>query len=630
MTVTFAFFLSVVVASSDAEAIEPSPHPPIPTDVRSILDQNCVGCHSTDDANGGVDLSLANNTLDVYLQGRTWNKVIRVASDRQMPPASEEAPSDADRQRLIDWVQSTIRSVACDSPAEPGRSTVRRLNRVEYQNTIRDLFGLDIDASKDLLSDPAGDGFDNQGDTLFIPPVLMEKYLDTTKRILAAVLADPAARERLLRVLPDPAIPITGTIQANLEPLMFLAFRRPPEASEVQERVRLVESSLARGKSFEEAMIVGATSILLSPHFLFRIEDDPGDPGDSEGHRITDFELATRLSYFLWSTMPDEELFDFARAGRLHEAEVLHAQVERMLADPKSIALADDFAAQWFGFRNMRTHEMDVRRFGKFNGLRESMYHESRSFFDALFRENRSLLDVLDCNYAYLNESLASHYGLPGVSGGEIRKVEISDRRRGGVLGMGSTLVVTSYATRTSPVLRGKWVLEQLFGTPPPPPPPNLPALSKNDQIKDGLTLRQRFERHRQDANCASCHARMDPIGFALENFDGIGEWRDKDNELPIDSSAELADGTAFQGPEGLKDVLLAQKERFLRHFVEKMFTYAIGRAVDYYDECTIQTVMDRLDSSEYASHELIHAIVESHAFTHRGNTSPQGADNGG
>lgn len=630
MTVAFAILLSTVVASGDADTLEPTPHPPMPPDVRTILEQNCVGCHSTEDANGGVDVSIAHNAVDVYRQGRTWNKVIRAARDRQMPPASEAQPSDAERQRLIEWVQSSIRSVACDAPPDPGWVTVRRLNRVEYQNTIRDLFGLDVDAGKDLPSDPAGDGFDNQGDTLFIPPVLMEKYLDTTKRILSSVFADPAARGRLLRVLPDPAVPIRETIQANVEPLLFLAFRRPPEASEVQERVRLVESSLARGKSFEEAMAVGATSILLSPHFLFRIEGDRADPGNSKSFRITDFELATRLSYFLWSTMPDQELFDFARLGRLHEPEILYVQVERMLADPKSVALAEDFAAQWFGFRDLRTHEMDVRRFGKFNGLRESMYYESRTFFDSLFRENRPLLDVLDCNYGYWNESLANHYGLSGVSGGEIRKVEISDRRRGGVLGMGSTLVVTSYATRTSPVLRGKWVLEQLFGTPAPPPPPNTPALSKDDQIKDGLTLRQRFELHRRDANCASCHARMDPLGFALENFDGIGEWRDKDNELPIDNSASLADGTVFHGPEGLKDVLLAKKEMFLRHFVEKMFIYALGRAVDYYDECTIQTVMDRLASSEFASHEVIHAIVESHAFTHRGNSHPQGADNGG
>jgi hypothetical protein len=289
-----------------------------------------------------------------------------------------------------------------------------------------------------------------------------------------------------------------------------------------------------------------------------------------------------------------------------------------MLADPRSAALANDFASQWFGYRDMRTMEMDIRRFGKFNGVREAMHTESVTFFDRLFRENASLLDILDSNYVYVNDRLAAHYGLSGVSGGEFQRVALPDRRRGGVLGMGSTLVVTSYPTRTSPVLRGKWVLEQVLGTPPPPPPPEVKPISRDDQMKDGMTLRQRFEKHRAEASCAGCHARMDPIGFGLENYDGIGEWREQDNGLPIDASARLPDGTDVRGPEGLKDALLARKDLFVRHAVEKMLTYALGRPVEAYDECMVRETMDKLSAEGYRSQVLIHAIVESHAFQYR------------
>ena len=319
--------------------------------------------------------------------------------------------------------------------------------------------------------------------------------------------------------------------------------------------------------------------------------------------------------------MPDQELMDFADQGKLHEPEVLHVEVERMLADPKSIALASHFASQWFGFRDMRTHEMDIRRFGGFDGLRVDMYHESLTFFDSLFRDNAPIVDIIDCNYAFLNDRLANHYGIPDVKGGEIRKVLLPDRRRGGVLGMGSTLVVTSYPTRTSPIIRGKWVLEQLLGTPPPPPPPNVKPVTQNDQVKDGLTLRQRLEQHRADAACASCHAKMDPIGFGLENFDGIGAWRDQDNGLPIDNASTFPDGTSVRGPEGIKDALLTRKDLFIRQFIEKMMIYALGRGVDYYDECTVRSAMDRLSAHEYRSHEVIHAIVESYPFQNRRNS---------
>jgi len=594
----------------------------MPETVQNVLESRCLVCHGTDEPQGGVDLSSAKNRDDIYLQGRNWNKVLRVVRAHEMPPKSEEAPSDEERQLLVDWIEASLRSADCSQQDEPGRVTVRRLNRIEYQNTIRDLLGMELDAARDLPNDPAGNGFDNQGDTLFIPPVLMEKYLDTTKRLLQQAIAEDAPGGAvLLAATPSESVTASDAARQNLQQFVPRAFRRPANEEEIAARVALVEAALARGESFEQGMQTALASVLLSPHFLFRIEQDQAPEGSTEAYPITDHELATRLSYFLWSTMPDATLTELADRGELHQPEILRSQVTRMLADPKSAALAENFTSQWFGYRDLRSHEMDIRRFGKFNGLRDSMYHESRSFFDALFRENGRALDILDCNYAYVNARLAKHYSLPDVEGDEIRKVELADRRRGGVLAMGSTLTVTSYPTRTSPILRGKWVLETILGTPPPPPPPpNVKQVSKSDEVKDGMTVRQRLEKHRANESCASCHAKMDPLGFGLDNFDGIGEWREEDNGIAIDASATLPDGTELNGFESLKDALLARQDLFLRHLVEKTLTYALGRAVDYYDECTVRAALERLAAEDYRSHELILSIVESYPFRHKKN----------
>lgn len=592
----------------------------MPMEVRAVLESRCLDCHDSEEPQAGVNLSTANTRDDIYLQARVWNKAVRVVRAHEMPPQSAEAPSDEERQTLIAWIDGALRYVDPARPPDPGHVTVRRLNRIEYENTIRDLLGMELAASRDLPADPAGNGFDNQGDTLFIPPVLLEKYLDATKRILDQALAPGAARDRLLPVAASDTVSAADAARENLRQFLPRAFRRPATDAEISARVALVEQALARGETFTAAMQAALTATLLSPHFLFRIEQDQAPEGSQAAYRITDHELATRLSYFLWSTMPDGELTQLADAGQLSAPETLRAQVKRMLADPKSAALAENFTAQWFGYRDLRSHEMDLRRFGSFNNLRDAMYHESRAFFDTLFRDNGRVLDILDCDYAYVNAPLASHYGLPAVEGGEMRKVALADRRRGGVLCMGSTLTVTSYPTRTSPILRGKWVLETILGTTPPPPPPNVGAVNKSDEVNDGMTLRQRLEKHRADASCASCHAKMDPLGFGLDNFDGIGAWREQDNGLPIDASATMPDGTELTGVVGLKDALLARQDLFLRQLVEKTLTYALGRAVDNYDEPTIRDALARLTASEYHSHELILAVVESYPFRHKKN----------
>ena len=349
--------------------------------------------------------------------------------------------------------------------------------------------------------------------------------------------------------------------------------------------MRLFRHADARGDGFEDAVRLALKAALVSPNFLYLVERDRSDADGP--YRVSDHELACRLSYFLWSSMPDAELSDLADAGRLHEPEVLEGQVRRMLADPKSRALAEDFAGQWLRVGNLaELAEPDKRLFPEFTPeLRDAMAEEAVAFFHAIFREDRPVLDLLDSDYTFLNERLAKHYGIDGVTGPEFRRVALKDRNRGGVLGMAAVLTLTSYPRRTSPVLRGKWVLEELLGTPPPPPPPMVKALPADDRVRDGMTFRQRLEQHRKDANCASCHARLDPLGFGLENFDVLGRWRDEIKGEPVDASGELTTGEKFAGPAALKTILVESKrELFVRNLVERMLSYALRRGVEYYD----------------------------------------------
>ncbi len=422
--------LALTFVQGEEPALVPQPAGKIGEPIVGLLQKYCIDCHGADEPSGGVNLSTAGTLADVYHQGRTWNKVVRVLRDHSMPPKSEEAPTDEDRRVLADWVESALRDVDCQAEHEPGRVTVRRLNRVEYQNTIRDLLHVDLDAARDLGSDPAGNGFDNQGDTLFIPPVLMEKYVDATKRIVEAAFTQEASRQVVANRWPIADVTIGDLARMELADQLPRAFRRPVEAREIDRRVSLVVAAVERGETYEAGMKAAWESILLSPNFLFRMEKNQAAEGIAEAYRITDHELAVRLSYMLWASMPDQELFDFASKGTLHEPDVLAVQVERMLRDPKSISLARDFASQWFGFRDMRTYEMDLRRYGGFNGVREDMYAESIAFFDHLFRENAPITDILDCNYAFVNAKLASHYGLPAVEGEAIQRVLLADRRR--------------------------------------------------------------------------------------------------------------------------------------------------------------------------------------------------------
>jgi hypothetical protein len=362
--------------------------------------------------------------------------------------------------------------------------------------------------------------------------------------------------------------------------------------------------------------------MLVSPEFLFRIESDPPNLVQASAHRISDLELASRLSFFLWSSIPDDQLLNLAERGKLKNSEVLQQQVRRMLRDSRSKALVDDFMGQWLDLRSMRSASPAATFFDFDESLREAFQKEAELFLESMLREDRSVLDLLDANYTFVNERLARHYGIPNIYGSRFRRVTLTDEARMGLLGKGSILTVTSQPNRTSPVLRGKWVLENILGTPPPPPPPNVPALQENKDT-ERLTMRQRMEQHRANPVCASCHARMDPLGFALENFDAIGRWRTSEADIPIDASGALPDGTRFQGVSELRKILLSHREQFVRTVTEKMLTYALGRGVEYYDQPAIRGILREAAPNRYRWSALILGIVESTPFQMRMSAEP-------
>ncbi|MCU1257614.1 MAG: hypothetical protein JWO80_499 [Bryobacterales bacterium] len=402
-----------------------------------------------------------------------------------------------------------------------------------------------------------------------------------------------------------------------LAPLAHRAFRRPVSPNELDHLAALVKLAQDHGDSFETGMRVALEGILMSPNFLFRIERDSQDqPGVA--HPVSDTELASRLSYFLWSSMPDDELLALAGKGRLHAPGVLEAQVRRMLADRKSHALVENFGGEWLQTRNLDVLKPDPVRFPEFDPeLREDMRTETQMFFGAIVKDDRSILEFLDGRFTFLNERLAKHYGISGVEGSEFRRRELDGVQRSGVLTQASVLTVSSYPTRTSPVIRGKWVLENLLNTPPPPPPPDVPAL---DETAAGTTvsLRQQLEAHRANATCAGCHSRMDPLGFGLENYDAIGRWRSADGKFPIDASGVLPNGKAFTGAAELKTILKGDQSAFVRALTDKMLTYALGRGLETYDRPAVEKIAKSVEADGFRFSRLIQATVDSVPFQMR------------
>ncbi len=434
---------------------------------------------------------------------------------------------------------------------------------------------------------------------------------------------EAASRRRIFVCRPaiaEEEEPCAGEI---LGTLARRAFRRPVDEIDLE----VLRGFYAEGRSegsFDAGIQRALESILVDPEFLFRIERDPAGIDPAAPYRLSDVELASRLSFFLWSSIPDDEILDAAEAGRLSDSDVLERQVRRMLADEKAGVLVSSFAAQWLHLRRMRTVTPDVNAFPGFDeNLRDALVRETELFVESQLREDRSVVDLLDADYTFVNERLARHYAIPNVYGSRFRRVDLPGEERRGLLGHGSVLTVTSLATRTSPVVRGKWVLENILGTPPPPPPPDVPDLPERADDGTVTSLRARLEAHRANPVCSNCHARMDPLGFALENFDAVGKWRDKGVAgTPIDPSGTLPDGTAFDGFPGLRDILLERREEFVTTVTEKLLTYALGRGVEHYDRPAIRAIVREAAPNDYRWSSLILGVARSLPFQMRRSDS--------
>jgi mono/diheme cytochrome c family protein len=585
-------------------------------EVAPLLAKYCATCHGGDKPKAHLAFDAFKDEASALRDPDVWEKVSKKLRAGEMPPEKKPKPSKEEVNRITSWIDVKLAQLHEKNKKDPGRVTLRRLNRVEYNNTIRDLVGIDFHPADDFPSDDVGYGFDNIGDVLSMAPILMEKYVEAAERIVDKAWQSPDLRRRIMICQPTEKTKI-DCARKILENFAFRAYRRPLKGDEVDRLVGFVTQVEAQGDSFERGIQLGLQAVLVSPHFLFRIELDPQPNKPDAVHLVNDFELASRLSYFLWSSMPDDELFQLAKQGTLHQEGNLENQVRRMLKDPKARALVDNFAGQWLQLRSLKNAAPDPGLFPAFDeALRSAMLKESALFFEAVMREDRSILDFLDADFTFVNERLARHYGLPGIKGNEFQRVSLTGDQRGGILTQASILTVTSNPTRTSPVKRGKWILENILGTPPPPPPPDVPELKEGKELTG--TLRQRMEQHRANPNCATCHQRLDPLGFGFENYDSIGAWRTKDGQAPIDPSGSLPDGRSFKGPKELKAILKGKEEEFRRCLAEKMLTYALGRGLEYFDKPAIEQISQDLAKNGNRFSALVIAIVKSDPFQKR------------
>lgn len=587
-----------------------------------FLEAHCYECHGASDPKGGIELHQITSTDAAYRHHEFLDRIAEAVKWEDMPPPEdvEVMPTDPERERFlkeIDRVRTTLKEG--NFPKQAGRPTLRRLNRDEYSYTVRDLFGVKFLAGQDFPSDGAGgSGFNNTGDALFVPPVLMEKYLAASRKVIKSLYD---SKESLNRVIlarpgenksPQQAAREVLTIQGSL------AFRRRITDDELGRLMRLFDQRHERGDSYEASLRSPLQALLIHPAFLFRIEKDQAG---KEEWQLDNFELATRLSYFLWASMPDRELFQLADQGKLSDPAVLKQQTLRMIADPRIDYFARHFGGQWLGFDDLRdVARPDPKRFPDFTpSLRLAMYRESVDFLKHLVQENRPVLELVHSDYTFVNAELARHYGIRGITGSATQKVALSNPQRGGVIGQAAILTATSLPLRTSPVKRGGWILDNLLGTPPPPPPQDAGVLPADDRSTEGLSFREQLEIHRDKPTCAGCHAKIDPLGFGLENFDAIGRWRDRDvNGNPVDSLAVMPGDITFSTPAELKKLLLSSDELFLRNLARKMLSYAVGRQLEYYDEPAVADLVRDLRANDLKAQSLILSIVQSHPFQFR------------
>lgn len=580
---------------------------------QSLAKTYCAKCHNPKTPIARLDVTRLQAPGQSVDERHAWSVMLRRVRSGEMPPKGNPAPSFEQREQFVAFVDRALRSAACAGGVQPGRAPVRRLNRNEYAATLRDLLNIHINAGAGLPADGAGgEGFDNAAETLFLSPIHAEKYLEAARQALDYAFTDTRSRALFLIAEPGAGVTAEQAAQKVLERFLPRAFRRPARDGEVERYLRLFRSAQARGETYERAIEFALQAVLVSPHFLFRVE--PPNHG-SEPRLVDPYAMASRLSYFLWESMPDAALFDLAASGKLQDEEVLNEQIVRMLKDVKAREFAEHFVEQWLGTRELgRDIKPDAKLFPKYYDadLQGAIRYEPVLFFQELLAHNYSLLALIDSNFTILTDKLARHYALPtqGLSQQPKRYDLPEDSHRGGILGMAAVLAVSSYPQRTSPVLRGKWILDAMLGTPPPPPPPNVPQLKEDAASKAGRTLRERLEEHRQNPVCASCHNRIDPLGFGLENYDVIGRWRSEDSGKSIDPRGVMPGGASFNGPEQMKEVLMDQKDLFVRNLTTKMLGYALGRGLTIEDHCAVDRIVAKLERDEFRAQTLIREIV--------------------
>ncbi len=582
----------------------------------------CLPCHQNRrPTRAGVNFSPALKAPGHAAFTEQWKKGAARVKAHDMPPQGAAQPGEADRQMFVDW----LAKLKYLSPKGPGRFVIRRLTKTEYGNTLRDLFGVEPSIADGLPDEVSGEGYLNS-----LSPLQLEHYLTVADKVLRRIVAPDGAPPTAVqkRLFGEPASPKAAprTAARNVaRSLARKAYRRPPTEAELDVLMATFDLGTRNNLAYAQALHLMLKAILVSPQFLF-ITPARGaetEAGSSTGIiPLDDHQLASRLSYLLWATMPDEELMALAESGKLHEPAELKAQAKRLLDDRRSRALFDGFGAQWLSVGGLKRQVFDSAMFPQMTAaMRQAMYDEVRLFFESIVREDKSVIGFVNSDYTYLNETVAAIYGFEKtVKGPEMRRVRLSDGNRGGVLGMPGVLAATSFPNRTSPVKRGVWVLEQVLGDHVPAAPPDVPALDKQDQATvANLTLRQRTELHRTNPVCANCHQILDPIGFGLEKFDAIGRWRDRDsNGQPIDSAGELPDGHRFSGPRDLKVIIAARTGNVTRNLLERLMAYALGRKLEGYDEIVVDDLMEEIAADGYRMRSLIYGVITSYPFTHR------------
>ena len=589
---------------------------------QSLLSKYCLACHQPKSPAGGFRLETVADPVSLGAESRRWTALANRVREFEMPPKGAPAPPLEEREHFLAWVEGALRREACAAGPVAGPSLIRRLNRDEYAATVRDLLDLQIDVSGMLPAEGAGgEGFDNAAETLFLSPLHSEKYMELAKLAMDFAAKDFKPRARVLVAQPGPDVTPDAAARQILAAFLPRAFRRPVTEAEIKPYLDLFATAKERGQTFEGAIFFALRAVLVSPKFLFRAEP----PNTTAAQRpIDQFALASRLSYFLWGSMPDELLFDLAGDGKLNEPRVLRELVGRMVRNDRSFVFSQRFIEQWLHTRDLGANKAPdptaYPAWTKDADLRGDITLQPVYFFREMLMRDLPILELIDSKFTIGTSHLAKHFGveLPLNKNGTSQPqwVELpANSHRGGLLGMPAVLAVSSHNYRTSPVLRGAFILESILGTPPPPPPPNVPALEENKDGAPAKTVRERLARHRASPACAGCHSRIDPLGFALENYDVMGKWRDEEAGKPVDASAEMTDGKKINGPGELKAAILERRDVFARNLTSKLLGYALGRGLTLKDSCTVDAIAGKLRENGYKAQTLLEEIVLSTPF---------------